>query len=287
VLVLEVAAGAGLVATSRVTPHRDTVPHVVGLQVLAANSALGRAGLTPEVSGEQYSAKFATGAVISQVPPRGVRMKPGAIVKMVISEGRHPTVLPSLPVSMSEVSVRTALQRAHLASHFSESYSETVPAGALVSWSSVAGKRVFYGDIVNVVISKGPAPQTIPSDLYGGSLTWGAAQAILTGLHLVAHEEFEYSNTITAGYVVTTSPDPGHTVPGHSTVLVFVSVGPPYVKVPLLDSDPLSTAEQKLTSLGLTWKLYGPPGADFILATDPGSGTSVRVGSTIYLFLGY
>ena len=59
----------------------------------------------------------------------------------------------------------------------------------MAGWNSVSGKKVFYGDVVNVVISKGPRPQAIPSDLQRGVVTWTQAQAALADLHLTAVEE--------------------------------------------------------------------------------------------------
>ena len=87
------------------------------------------------------------------------------------------------------------------------------------------------------------------------------------------------------GYVVGTRPAPGQIVPGHSTVRVLVSAGPPYVTIPPLNADSVAVAEQTLSSLGLEWALYGPPNADFVLSQLPAPGTSVRVGTTVSLYL--
>ena len=284
VLLLELVAGAGVVVASRVVWNHDTVPRVVGLQVTAANAALRRAGLTPEVSGEQYSERVGPGGVMSQLPRSGAREKAGSIVKMGISKGRHPTVLPRL-AGMTGAMASSALRHAHLVPDFSKQYNETVDLGVVVSWDSLAGAKVFYGDTVDVVISKGPAPETIPADLSGGVLTWTQAESALTDLHLNPVEDLEYSISVSAGYVVTSRPSPGHTVPGHSTVTVFVSEGPPFVKVPQLYADSVAVAEQALSSVGLQWSLYGPPSAGFVVAQIPGAGTSVRVGTTVTLYL--
>jgi serine/threonine-protein kinase len=291
VLVLEIGAGAGLYA-SHVLPkahavvlHRETVPRIVGLPVLAARTAVQHMGLFPELTAEQYSATVPAGAVIRQDPNRGARLKSGSIVTMVISRGRHPTVLPKLSVGLPEASARASIRAAHLIGHFFRHFSETVAAGNLVGWNSVSGKSVFYGDLVNVVVSKGPRPQAIPSDLTGGVVNWAQAQAALTDLHLDAVESEQYSTTIPAGYVVSTKPPAGYTVPGHSSVVVVVSLGPPYVKVPPLSGDTAAVAERTLDSLGLKWYLVGPPGADFVLTELPEAGRSVQVGTTVDVYL--
>ena len=284
VLLLELVAGAGVVVASRLVWHHATVPRVVGMQVTAADAILRRTGLTPEVSGAFYSGRVARGGVISQLPRSGAREKTASIVKMVISKGRHPASLPSL-AGMTEAMAGTAVRRAHLVPQFLEQYSETVAFGAVVSSNAPAGSRVFYGDTVDVVISKGPEPQLIPADLSGGVLTSAQADSILTDLHLRPVDDQEYSNSVPLGYVVTTKPASGQTVPGHSTVQVFVSAGPPFVTVPSLYADSAAVAEQTLGSLGLQWSLYGPPSADFVLSQLPAAGTSARVGSTVTLYL--
>ena len=284
-LVLELIGGGIVIAKSPFSVvHHDTVPPVLGLQNLAARAAITRVGLYPELTAEQYSQLLGRGAVISQSPRAGTREKASSIVKFVISLGPHPTALPSLS-GLTKTSAAAALVKAHLVASFSVQYSETVPADVVVRWSSPKGTRVFYGDGVDVVISKGPMPQTIPSELGGGVRSWTQAQAALSDLHLVAVENLRYSTTIPAGYVVTTEPAPGMVVPGHTKVLVFVSEGPPYVTVPHVYGESATTAEQALTALGLKWVPFGPAGAGTVLTTLPLPGQSVRYGTTVDIYL--
>jgi beta-lactam-binding protein with PASTA domain len=78
---------------------------------------------------------------------------------------------------------------------------------------------------------------------------------------------------------------PGTTVPGHSTVTVVVSLGPPYVKVPQIFGDSATAAEQALSSLGLKWMLFGPSTADFVLTEIPSAGHLIQVGQTVDIYL--
>jgi len=284
VLLIEVIAGAGFVAASRVVLNHHTVPRVVGLALTNADSAIRGDGLNPEIIRFVYSGHVAAGRVISQSPPSGKREKTGAIVKLVVSQGRHPTTVPAL-TEMTQVQAAAALQSAHLVPSFSRASNETIASGIVVNSTPVAGDKVVYGDHVNVVISTGPPPQIIPADLSGGVVTWTQAQATLEGLHLKAVERPVYSTTISAGWVVTTEPPPGTTVRGHSTVRVLVSLGPPFVKIPLLYSDSVGVAEQDLRSIGLKWQLIGLAGANFVLTQLPAAGSFVRVGTTIDLYL--
>ena len=62
-------------------------------------------------------------------------------MKMVISQGRHPTAVPSL-AGMSEATAGAAIRRAHLEPRFFKQYSETVALGAVVSSNVPAGSRM-------------------------------------------------------------------------------------------------------------------------------------------------
>jgi beta-lactam-binding protein with PASTA domain len=68
-------------------------------------------------------------------------------------------------------------------------------------------------------------------------------------------------------------------------VVVVVSLGPPYVKVPPLNGDTAAVAEHTLSSLGLKWYLVGPPAANFVLTELPPAGRSVQVGTTVDVYL--
>jgi serine/threonine-protein kinase len=283
VLLLEVVAGAGVIVRSRAV-HHDNVPAVSGLPDSTARAAIQRTGLYPELIGERYSETVPAGGVISQSPRSGTREKSGSIVKIVISEGRHPTSVPSLS-GLSGAKATSMLVAAHLVPSLSSQYSETVPPDTVMTWHSVATGRAFYGDAVDVVLSRGPMPRTIPVDLGGGVSTWTQAESALSDLHLVPVQNPRYSTTIPAGFVVTTQPLPGATVPGHSRVLVFVSEGPPYVTVPPVYGKTAAAAEQALSAVGLKWVPFGPAGANNVLTTLPREGQSVRYGTSVDIYL--
>jgi serine/threonine-protein kinase len=284
VLLVEVVAGAGLFVRSRVV-HHDSVPVVSGLSDPAARAAIQRSGLYPELIAERYSQTVPAGEVISQSPRASAREKSGSIVRIVISEGPHPTAVPSLG-GLSGAKAKALLLGAHLVPKLSSQFSETVTTGNVIAWHSVSTTgRVFYGDVVAVVISKGPMPQMIPVDLGGGLRTWAQAEAALSDLHLQAVQNPRYSTTIPAGFVVSTQPSPGATVPGHSKVLVFVSQGPPYVTIPPVYGKTAAVAEQALGALGLKWVPFGPAGANNVLTTLPREGQSVRYGTTVDIYL--
>ena len=174
VLVLLEAAGGGVFLAKRTTSppavvvRHARVPRLVGLDIPRAAAALKRLGLQPVVTGGHAARALPPEKWCPNSRRNGVREKVGADVRIVVSRGRHPTVFPALQ-GLTEARASSAVKKAHLVGQFSTVYSETVPAGKVVSPTSPPAGRLFYGDAVKVVISKGYAPQTIPADLEGVS----------------------------------------------------------------------------------------------------------------------
>ena len=70
-----------------------------------------------------------------------------------------------------------------------------------------------------------------------------------------------------------------------SQVTVYVSTGPAVVVVPSLKGKTAAGASASLTRLGLkVGAIYGPP-AGRVFKTTPHAGTSVKVGTTVTLYL--
>ena len=98
-----------------------------------------------------------------------------------------------------------------------EEFSDTVPKGRVISQSPNSGTG-FRGDLITLVVSKGPELITIPQ--VKGHTT-GAAKAELEalGFKVKVKKSFLY---VGAGYVVGVSPGEGAAVPKGSTVELSV-----------------------------------------------------------------
>jgi hypothetical protein len=96
-----ISASAILFAVDSTSTEICEVPNVVGLDQAAAEGMLTGLGLQP-VRSNQYDPNVTAGAVISQDPPAGSRMKPcQGDVTIVISLGPLPTPSPTpVPTSM-------------------------------------------------------------------------------------------------------------------------------------------------------------------------------------------
>ena len=116
--------------------------------------------------------------------------------------------------------VSTGLTVGNLTSQFSSS----VAAGNVISQSPAAGASVADGSAVNLVISSGPAPVTVPNVV--GSMQAAAITAI-TGAGLAPGTVTNQSSSSVAnGVVISESPAAGTSVAAGSPVNLVVSSGP-------------------------------------------------------------
>lgn len=160
--------------------------------------------------------------------------------------------LTSVPnvVAMTRVQAQAAINTARLVTGLvTESHSNTVTAGDVISQNPASGADAAVGTSVNIVVSLGPAPVTVPN-LAG--LARAQAQAAITSAQLsVGAVGEEYSNTVAAGNVTFQLPVAGSQVPGGSAVNFMISRGPAPIEVPTLTGLTLAQAESAITAAGL------------------------------------
>ncbi len=282
-LALVVVVLLGGAAFARFVVYGHTVPRLVGVELRAAASQVAAAGLRLEVAGHAY-ADAPAGTVLRSSLRAGALERAGTVVTVTVSLGHAPVAVPAV-VGKSQVAAISSLRLAHFTPSLSSAYNETVPPGVVVAARPRVGDAPF-GSAVRLVVSKGPAPRTIPTDLAGAS--WGAARADLVALRLVPSEVGEYSNTVAAGDVVATEPGAGTSgVVVGSTVRVVVSLGPRTVQVPSVKDLSIDAAIALLQGAGLpVTEQVGPPGSTYATTTDPLPGAAVRPGTDVTLYVG-
>jgi serine/threonine-protein kinase len=152
-----------------------------------------------------------------------------------VSEGPTLRELPEstgLPLSEAQ----TRLAERGLDVRTVEQFDELVPEGVVISWSVPGDATLGVGAMVEpetpveLVISSGPAPRTVP-DIVGVAV--GAARDELEGIQLTLHEAGqEFSDDIPLGSVVSQAIGSGTEVARGTEVQVIVSKGPDIVSFP-------------------------------------------------------
>jgi len=261
-----------------------TVPNVVGSAQAAAEAAITAATLTVGNVTTQYSDTVAAGVVISQNPAGGTSVAPGTSVDLVVSLGVEMVTVPNV-VGMSQAAAQSAITAATLTvGNVTTAYSPTVAAGDVISQSPTAGSSVVHDSAVDIVVSDGPQPVTVP-DVVGS--TQAAAEAAITAATLtVGNVTTAYSPSVPAGDVISQNPAGGASVlPGTSVDLV-VSLGLQMVTVPDVVGMAQAAAESAITSAllivgNVTTAYSDTVAAGDVISQNPTAGASIAAGSTV------
>ncbi|MDO5082036.1 MAG: Stk1 family PASTA domain-containing Ser/Thr kinase [Arachnia propionica] len=163
-----------------------------------------------------------------------------------------------------------------------EAYSETVPAGQVISTDPTGGQRVLRGSEVTVTLSRGPERYPVP-DLTDKSLD--EARSLLEEVHLGVGSVTEaWSPTVVKGNVISTAEQAGTLLPPRTTVDLTVSAGPEPITVENFEGRDADAAVKKLEGLGLHVSVseeHSPTvPAGRVISQTPNQGEVYR-GSTI------
>lgn len=202
--------------TLTISAGRDlrTIPTVVGLSQSKAVAALKAAGLMRgSVRGEFSEAP--RGTVIDSDPAAGKQLLPGKSVSLVLSRGVEQLLVPTDLVGLIQAEAAARVKTADFVPQTKEVFSETVPAGRVVSTSPSSG-RAGRGSTITLAISQGPKPRIIPDGIVGAP----ADEAIRTLEKLELEVQVLGFNT--GGRVLDVRPNEGSTVERGETVTLLV-----------------------------------------------------------------
>ena len=256
------------------------VPQSVTHTLDEAAVTLEGAGLRYE-SSEAFSETVPRGTVISSQPAAGTEVSKQSLVLLVVSKGRERYEVPRL-VNTQAAALRDTLAPLTLKSRSTQDWSETVPKGAVISQKPAAGTPVKRGAVVEVVVSRGRRPITVP-DVRGLPLDEAKAKLTAAGLDVARADDVNH-DTVPTGHVVSQKPTKGTLFRGDEVTLV-VSKGPVMVPVPNVVGKPVQDAEAALKELGFTIEIRRPLGTFFELVRDQSvpADQPAPKGSTIIL----
>lgn len=282
VLLLGGSGGAWALLSGRLEPM-EPVPNIVGEPQAAAVAALSHEHLRLAVGSRSYDATRAPGAVVSQTPGLGTKLRRGSTVSVVLSLGPQPVPVPNLRTDELQAAEQV-LQNLGLKWTTSSQPDMTVPAGQVISNSPDTG-TLLPGRAVTLVVSTGKPKVAVPS-IAVGTETYAAAAAALRQAGFVVAETQNYDNTVKAGYVESVSPPPGTPVTVGGTITVAVSKGPHLVSVPSVKGDSVGAATQALSAAGFNVAgVQGNP-VNTVQGTNPAAGATVLYGSSVTIVTG-
>lgn len=169
-------------------------------------------------------------------------------------------------------------------------YSATIPNGAIVSQDVAANSKVKKGSQVTVVVSRGPQQIPVP-DVTNTDKDEAVVTLNNAGFKNI-NQQPEYSDDVTEGYVISTTPAAGESASPTSTITMAVSLGPKTttVAVPDLSGDTSDQAIRDIQDAGL---VAGTPNQEYsstvkaglVSHQDPVAGTQVTGKYTVNFWI--
>ena len=274
------AGGAFAIVQAQVPSHE--VPDLRGMQEIDARAQVDEFGWKIEIR-ETRELDTVEGEVVDTEPASGESLDEGETLLLLVSKGNPLARLPEGLVGSPKSEAIAALNDAGFESEVEERFDEDIASEVVISLAPDQTIEAPIGSAVLLIVSKGPAPRTVPDGLTGGS--FDAAKAALAEVQLGAERVDVFSDTVETGIVVAVDPSQGTEVARDSVVRVQVSKGPDLVAVPDVAGKTLDQANAALEAAGLVpGGVFGPAQGQPD-STDPAAGTMVERGSTVDIYL--
>jgi len=280
-LLLVLGAGGGAWWTTQGPGSKTVVPAVAQLAQGQALQLLEQSHLRSDVV-ESYDEVVPSGIVISQDQVPGTEVAKLTPVALTVSKGQERHAAPTLVDTPVDAAAATLQATGLQLGTRTDTFSETVPAGTVVTQDPAPGAALKRNTVVDITVSKGRQP--IPVTDVTGKVVDEARRVLgAAGLKVVVGAAVN-SETVPNGSVVSQTPPTGTLFRG-DTVTIVASKGPVLVAVPPTVGKQRDQAAAALTAAGFTVAYQELLGGYFgtVRSSDPAEGTMLRKGSTVTL----
>ena len=221
------------------------------------------------------------GQVLGQEPQPGTGLEAGETITVWVSLGPELVAIPSNLAGLAAEDAEASLGAVGLSvGEITMRYDEAVIAGVVIEVDELFSE-VDPGASVDLLVSLGPSPRSVPYIAAGSSLV--VARELLEEARLGILEWRAYDSEVEVGRVVRVDPSPGTEVPADSIVTVVISDGPEEVLVPVLATLGVEEARLLLDEVGLCLGEVDGPLDTEVLASSPPSGAITEVGACVGL----
>jgi eukaryotic-like serine/threonine-protein kinase len=195
-----------------------------------------------------------------------------ALAGWYLTEGRF-TTAPEL-ASLSRSDAQRVVTKSGLSIDFSNTYSETVARGRVVSATPGPGTKIERGSTIHAALSQGPERYPMPVVV---GLSQSSAQTEIEKAKLIMGEVSSgFSEHIAPGIVIRASEKPGARLKKGTAVDLVVSTGPKPILITNYQGTPYDAAAAALSAAGfrvVERTAYSTKvGKDLVLKQDPRAG---------------
>lgn len=263
--------------------NKIAIPSLAGMSQTQAANTVAELGLKIGQIQEVFSEDVPKGKVITSNPPGGGRVDVAGEVLLIVSKGKDRIEVPEL-VGLTVEAATAALKSKNLKiGRVSEKYNYTLEAGLIIDGNPPSGSRVRKDSSVDLIISKGPEQVELTNFV---GKTSDQAQSELTSAGLIVNSNYEYSETVEIGTVISQTPSDVSTIGKGETIELVISKGPSKIFIPNVYSLSKLAATKILEDLGFVVEFKYIANKKTVTNMVPKYGTAVTPGSTVTITLG-
>jgi serine/threonine-protein kinase len=196
-------------------PRKVAVPDVIGQSWTRAKEQFDAIGFDYGAIGREYNRTFPVDSVIRVTPEPGTKLEPDAKIKVVVSLGHAPVIVPDVANMTFKQAVQALAAVDLKAVQGSDVFSDDVPFGRVHSTIPGIGTEAPYESTVTIRMSHGPIMTRVPNVL---GLRPAEADERLSEVGL----QWDADGSIPPNaIVIAQDPEPGDRVPLNTTTVVL------------------------------------------------------------------
>jgi serine/threonine-protein kinase len=263
----------------------EAAPNLETMTLAAAEAKASEAGLKVELGQGEFREDVAKDIVLSQVPGPGGRVIKGGTIKLILSLGAERYPVPNVVGKTLELATAD-LQAEPMKFQITQGapvFSDASPAGTVVATVPPVGEGVKPGGTVQVILSKGRAPITIPSVV---GLQINEATSMLQGLGLKVITVPGDDPTKPKGEVLEQNPPGGGSAEKGNEITLKVNQNGSVNAMPNVVGQNCNAVAGQFRGAGYPVRLEGGPIAEALGTVDrqnPAAGKPLNAGQEIVL----
>lgn len=137
------------------------VPKIVGMNINQASNTLSKNNLKMEIKEQKYS-DSPENTILYQEPSQGKIVKTGSTVYVTVSRGKQFAVVPNV-IDKDYREAKIQIENKGLKANIIEQYNDKYPQGYVFDQNPRQGVQVEYNTIIDLYVSKGIEPTTVPN----------------------------------------------------------------------------------------------------------------------------
>jgi serine/threonine-protein kinase len=227
------------------------------------------------------------GIVFDQDPKKDATLERGSSVTLTVSTGASTKTIPTALVGQPFPDVSKKLTDAGFQVKRTDQPDDSLARNLVISTTPVQGDDAPEGSIVEVFVSSGPPPTTVPN--VGGLSQSDAIDQIQQQGFPAPQVVSETSDSVSAGTAIRTEPAANERVPRDTVIRLVVSSGAAQITVPDERGKTTAQATADLQAKGFTYsvlRVTDPDNAGLVVSQDPPGGSQRPRGSNVVLTVG-